>query len=109
MMINLEEVKRDEYGYWTHSQYPSCENYDGWKAILDKFQQENDITVHHFMLDDDGSEQGLAASEKYWGTGYADISAYDPVIPSGSFLLSIHDTEDGPCVVYATPNWRCGK
>ncbi|MCG8995582.1 hypothetical protein LH435_13620 [Laribacter hongkongensis] len=35
--------------------------------------------------------------------GNPDISAWEPTIPSGSFLLSIHDTEVGPVAVTAKP------
>jgi hypothetical protein len=72
--IQAATIERDE-GYWTHPDFPE------W---------------------DEGTKK--AEFERFYDDSDSDISDWSPVYEkAGSFLLSIHDTEDGPVALFFAP------
>lgn len=102
MSIQPVEVKRDENGLWTHPQYPY---FGGREYIPDsEWQQwctEHGITSKAVSFDGDAPDE---LTEKYWDDFDTNCSAWEPTKPAdNAFLLSIHDTEEGPIAVFAIP------
>jgi len=104
MAIQPQEVKRCEDGFWTHENFP---DFDGAEyptnEQVDKWLSENSIGIRSFWFEND-AEDSLV--ERYFEEG--DLTAcaeWNPTCESpGAFLISIHDTEDGPIAVFAIPN-----
>lgn len=104
MCIKPEKVNRDENGFWTHSQWP---DFDGAEyptnEQVDKWLKENKIGIRSFWFENDADEE---LNERWFEKN--DLTAcaeWNPVCESeGAFLISIHDTEDGPIAVFAIPN-----
>lgn len=93
-------VERDENGYWTHPDFPDfgetipnseiahwlCENQIGYVTQWMEYDAPEDV------------------SNKYFEEGDPDISGWNPECNiEGAFLLSVHDTEDGPVALFAHP------
>ena len=100
MSIKPYIVNRDKNGFWTHPSLPDFgEDIMDYTPWLDK----NNITVKWYYLEDCNNESIVT---KYFEDN--DTTAINEWQPScddtGSFLLSIHDTEDGPIAVFAIPN-----
>lgn len=99
-MIQPEQVNRDESGFWTHSMFPDFgehitrEEWEKWCA-------DNQIHGCFVYFEHDAPEE--LQDEWYEGEEY-NCNAWHPTKPSdSSFLLSLHDTEDGPIAIFATP------
>lgn len=100
--IEPVEVMRDAEGWWSHPQYlmePEFEDVDAltlerYRSYLTDRGVESSYTT---MESDDYVE-----FERYCETGDANCSAWTPLPPDGTgwFILSIHDTEDGPICVW---------
>lgn len=94
-------VERDNEGFWAHPEFfPEDPREviprDEWTAWL----EANQVSVNFVRLEDQVSEE---VWDQYIESGYSDISFWEPEIPDDSFMLSIHDTDDGPVAIYATP------
>ena len=101
MQIKPEQVKRDKYGYWTHSQLPDFGESVGWR-VINQWAKNNRLSVILVFLETDAPE---AVASKYFDDGDPDVSNWMPTPPNGdSFLLSIHDSDDGPLAWFAVPN-----
>lgn len=94
-MIKPMEVKRDQYGYWSHPDY--LEFCDGREFI-----PHNEF--NHWM-----DSQGLQWSVTYRDEDEVDpdidgfdLSSWEPESPPGEgwFVGSIHDTEDGAVCIW---------
>ena len=96
------EVVRDEDGWFTHPQYFTEPEWDGvdcmTQAEFDKYIAERGIETATTSLEGDDSEM----HERYCEEGQVDCTAWTPSKPAGEgwFMLSIHDTEDGPICVW---------
>ena len=97
--IQAVEVVRDEYGFWTHPQYPAewdeSTTFEEIQTWLDQYQLE----YRSIDFESDAPE-GL---QDAWGeTGEADCSKWQPSPPSGEgwFVFAIYDTEDGPVCIW---------
>lgn len=96
-----EEVKRDKYGYWTCSKLPDLGEAVTESQLFKRFFEWGFHVVIGQMQDD--IDEGHPAWE-YYESGSADISMWEPKPKSPRmFLLSIHDTEDGPQCWWAMP------
>ncbi|CAH7410730.1 hypothetical protein VCHA53O466_50249 [Vibrio chagasii] len=108
-LISPEESHRDEDGAWTHSEFPDFGEWVDQKT-LDDWATEQEFTVVIKMLDGDDcvpeeiADRFFDMSEPYIGFAF-----WEPSLPAdGAFLLSIHDTEDGPCAWFAIPDEHRG-
>ncbi|MGI2021682.1 hypothetical protein [Shewanella glacialipiscicola] len=103
--IQAVTVERDE-GYWTHPDLPEWdEGTPRAECIAWAAANGGDFVVIWFEAD---APENLI--ERYFDDGDIDISDWNPVCDKvGSFLLSIHDTEDGPVALFFAPNEQEGK
>ena len=94
-------IKRDRCGYWSHPDY--CAYFDGRESIPEDEYNEwlERIGMECFFtyLED---EDGIPALHRYFELGDADIHDWEPSPPDGQgwFIVSIHDTEDGPACIW---------
>jgi len=95
MSIEPLEVKRDQYGYWSHPDYLAfC---DGREFIhpaeFDQWMSEHDLQWKVKYRDEDMIDPTVDG---------CDISAWQPESPEGEgwFVGSIHDTEDGAVCIW---------
>lgn len=100
-----EPVIRDEYGFFSNK---------SWSKFLDKFNDEEyipngewfsaldkeGITTSVLMFEDDASEELCIEffETENWSEA---LKQWNPPPPTDRwFLVSIHDTDDGPCAVF---------
>lgn len=104
--LRAMEVNRDDDGYWCHpdlvhfwtvtmNEAESCTP-EQWQAL----EQEAGITTTFAMLESEPIDH--PAYIAYFDNGDADISAWEPAVPNGYWILSISCTEDGPYAIFAT-------
>ena len=93
-------VARDEDGWWTHPEFLAeyddeitTEEYQAWCA---RKRIETSLT----FMNDDASEE---INERYGNDGACSCADWTitPRAGAGWFMVSIHDTEDGPVCVWA--------
>lgn len=104
MIAQIEpvEVVRDAEGWWFHPQYLAEPEFEDVEYIpREQFEQyiaARGIEVTFTSMEGDNDEE----FERYCETGDADCSRWTPTPPPGDgwFILSIHDTEDGPVCVW---------
>lgn len=114
-MIQPIEVKRDEYGFWTHPDYfePANGNEFGVPGEFEAWLAAHSLEVYTLGLEYDDNASDFA--EKYAdGKFDGDISGWTPSKPEGDgwFIGSIHDTEDGPYCIWLRaiePCVICGR
>ncbi|MBP0047686.1 hypothetical protein H9C73_02970 [Marinobacterium sp. AK62] len=99
--MHPEPVQRDECGFWTHSAYPEWD--EGTTASdIKPWEEENGIRTEVVWFEDDAPEDVIDRCIEDFAAGCSD---WNPSPPGpGAFLLSIHDTEDGPVAIFAIPN-----
>lgn len=102
MTIQPEQISRDEYGFWTHSQFP---DFDGREIITkeewDQWCAENNITTNVVHFEYDAPEE---LQDEWYEDGLCDCNKWEPTKPvDNAFLLSLHDTDDGPIAIFAIP------
>lgn len=99
MSIEKLPVERDEMGFWTHPNLPDFGEVVS-KEALEAFETENHFTVVIQAMENDADQQVIDA----WFDAGESCIDWEPTPPSrSSFILSIHDTEDGPYVWWAVP------
>jgi hypothetical protein len=98
--IQAATIERDE-GYWTHPDFPEWD--EGTTRLqCDTWCAENDGKFYIVSFEDDAPENLI---ERFYDDGESDISDWNPICEKpDSFLLSIHDTEDGPVALFFAPN-----
>jgi hypothetical protein len=98
--IQAAEVERDE-GYWTHPDFPEWD--DGTtRAECEAWAADNGGEFVVIRFENDAPEKLI---ERFYDDDESDISDWNPICENaGSFLLSIHDTEDGPVALFLAPN-----
>lgn len=100
-MIKATEVIRDK-GFWSHPKLPL----ESWSETITRtefedFEKSNKFKVTFVEMDGDASQE---FTDQWFGEGLDDCSPWEPTPPCESaFLLSIHDTEDGPVAWFAKP------
>ena len=97
--IKAATIKRDE-GYWTHPDFPEWDE-GTTRAESEAWAADNGGEFVAIWFESDAPENLI---ERFFDDGDSDISDWNPVCEkSGSFLLSIHDTEDGPVALFFDP------
>lgn len=102
MTIQPAQIQRDENGYWSHPDFPAWD--EGTKQeTIDQWFADNEIAyaVDEFEDSDTATEEMHKA---YYDDGEIGVPDWKPRChQEGAFLLSIHDTEQGPVAVFAVP------
>ncbi|GKW29484.1 hypothetical protein AB6D34_18250 [Pectobacterium brasiliense] len=90
---------RDENGWWTHPDFP--ENDESWTINhFHKWAEDNNFDIEIVFLENEiGFEK---TKERYWEVGASDCEGWEPTPPNGDgwFIVSIHDTQDGPVCIW---------
>lgn len=96
--IQPMEVARDEEGWWTHPDMPEVET----SEQFNEWQSQQGFQLCVVMLDGDNGEGTEEAYKTYFDGAAADCSAWKPSKPEGEgwFIVSIHDTEEGPACIW---------
>lgn len=100
--IEAVEVIRDEDGWFSHPQYftePEWDDVDTFtREEFDKYCTERGLETAVTDMESDDFDM----HDRYCEEGQVDCSAWEPSRPAGEgwFVLSIHDTEDGPVCVW---------
>lgn len=96
--IQPMEVQRDNDGWWTHPDMPEVETSEQFNA----WQEQQGFQLCIVMLDGDNGEGSEEVYKTYFDGAVADCSAWQPSKPDGDgwFIVSIHDTEDGPACIW---------
>lgn len=103
MPIQPQEVKRSKYGQWTHKELPNFGENPQWSQIHD-WARKNEIQVHIVWLEQDAPD---SIREQYLDKQDPNFRDWNPTPPMReAFLLSVHDTDDGPCAWFAVPHKR---
>jgi hypothetical protein len=97
--ISEELVKRDEYGFWSHSVF---DEFGDEEIIPEDWFTSRGVKVASVKFEYDAPEE---LQNDWFEDGEPDCSAWNPSRPEGDgwFVLSIHDTDDGPICVWAHP------
>lgn len=96
------DVVRDDDGWFCHPQYFSEPEWEDPESMtleqFEKYVAERGVETAITSLESDDPE----ANDRYCEDGQVDCSAWEPSKPDGEgwFMLSIHDTEDGPICVW---------
>jgi DNA polymerase-3 subunit epsilon len=101
MKIEIDKNgKRDKCGFYSHPQRPEwCESVT--KIEIDKWKIENGVEIFCDSFEDSANDK---MQNEWFYDGVYDCSEWKPECNKpGAILLSIHDTEDGPIAIYATP------
>ena len=96
--IQPMEPQRNEGGWWTHPDMPVIET----SEQFDEWQKQQGFQLCIVMLDGDAGDGAEEAYKTYLDGAVADCSAWQPSTPEGDgwFIVSIHDTEDGPACIW---------
>lgn len=97
-LIQPAEVVRDEYGFWTHPDYPEWDECTLTETINGWFEEQG-IKCVSVLFEDDAPEE---LQDAWLVNGEALYEKWEPTAPKGDgwFVLSIHDTESGPVCIW---------
>lgn len=100
MKLQSVTVERDENGFWTHPNFP--EWHEGTtRDEVDAFFGELNLGYVVYSMEFNAPDELV---EKYFEDGDYGCVDWNPECDKeGAFLLSIHDTEDGPVAIFAYP------
>lgn len=95
VLIQPLPIERDEFGFWTHPQWPSAED----ELIPYSWFTERGLEVRETNFEYDAPEELQAT---WFHDGIPDCTAWEPTPPGGNgwFIFSIHDADDGPICVW---------
>ena len=99
--IKKADVVRDSCGFWTHPDLPDFGESVSFKKFSDQAGKNDGGIIVHSLEDTDTKAYGDMLE-----SGNGDCSKWMPTCnlePIGAFLLSIHDTEDGPHAWFFCP------
>ncbi|MFJ2362521.1 hypothetical protein ACIPIN_02175 [Pseudomonas sp. NPDC087697] len=98
-MIEPKEVTRDNCGNWTHPDLPVWGEGESGETINAWFAAQG-MERKPIMLEGDLSADDY---DKWAAKGDYDAEGWEPTKPDGEgwFILSIHDTDDGPVCWWA--------
>ncbi|WP_031823435.1 hypothetical protein [Vibrio parahaemolyticus] len=100
--LQPEPVQRDKYGSWTHSQLPDFGECCSYQQI-DSWAEDKGIHVAIRHMENEIDEEH-PAWKPFFEDGDASFAKWEPMPPTPkSFLISLHDTEDGPVAWWAMP------
>lgn len=98
--IKPAPVERDHYGYWTHPDFPEWDE-GTTGGEIDQWFDDHNLHPEVQWLEHDAPEH---VSRRYFEDGEPHCNDWYPESEyDGGFLLSIHDTEDGPVAIFAVP------
>lgn len=97
-MIQAHLVERDQFGFWTHPNYPDLADNCSSNEAQETLRRLGLELQTVFMESDTPRLYDSARSDQRY-------SEWIPTRPEGSgwFVLSIHDTENGPVCQYVRP------
>lgn len=97
-MIQARLVERDQFGFWTHPNYPDLADNCSSNEAQETLRRLGLELQTVFMESDAPRLYDSARSDQRY-------SEWIPTRPEGSgwFVLSIHDTENGPVCQYVRP------
>lgn len=96
--IEPATVERDEYGFWTHPDFPEWDESVTMQTV-EAWLTSNDLDFHVTHFEHDANDEML---DRWFEGGECDCTNWEPTAPEvDHFLLSIHDTEDGPIALFA--------
>lgn len=100
--ISPSEVIR-ENGFWTHPDFPDFGEVVSFESgDFKDWMDSNSIKVVVVSMEGDADAELV---ESWFDEGLYDCSFWNPAPPAdNAFLLSIHDTEDGPYAWWAIPS-----
>lgn len=98
-LIQPAEVVRYADGSWTHPDFPQWDESTLLKTVNDWFEAqglERGVVFFEYDVPQDLLNAWLE-------NGHAPLAKWEPTKPEGEgwFMLSIHDTEDGPVCIWA--------
>ncbi|MEZ8095811.1 hypothetical protein ACED51_17060 [Photobacterium swingsii] len=98
MAIQPARIERDKYGFWTHPEFPNFGEVIT-KEEKERWEKANNVKLEFIYFEQDAPE---VLQERYFTEGQAKACAeWEPSQPKSSFLISVHDTEDGPIAFFA--------
>lgn len=98
--MKKQKVERDENGYWTHSEMMFWDE-GTTRDEVDRWFLSKGLIHHAVWFESDAPED---VQSKYFEKGDPNISGWFPTVNiEDAFLVSIHDTEDGPVAIFAQP------
>lgn len=94
--IKPVDVRRSDNGYWRHPDFPVWdENTNG--HVINQWFDDRGLSYYVSHFQETAGEEQIKA----YLSGEGSISDWFPKAPKGdSFLLSIHETDDGPVAVF---------
>ena len=97
-LIQPAEVVRDEYGFWTHPDYPEWDE-GTTRPMIDAWFKEQGLERSIIWFEEDAPRHLV---DEWMENGEAPCEKWEPTVPEGGgwFVLSIHDTEDGPLCIW---------
>ncbi|CAH0531230.1 hypothetical protein [Vibrio hippocampi] len=100
MTIKAIQVQRDLEGYWTHPDFPDLGENTTWDEFKAYFKAQG-LSLDVVWFENDAPE---ALVDAFFEDGETNIASWEPSKPMDeAFLLSIHDTEEGPLCLWAVP------
>ncbi|MBJ7265451.1 hypothetical protein [Idiomarina abyssalis] len=100
MVIKPAEITRDDIGAWVHPDLPEWDEGTTQDEINDWFETHS-ISYEFIRFESQSSQEQF---DRYYEDGNSDLTDWKPTCDKpGSFLLSIHETEDGPVALFAVP------
>lgn len=94
------EIERDNDGYWTHPNFPVMGENTTIKEA-DKWFSSSGLSICAKWFELEAPEDQV---ERFFDDGNINISDWVPQCEKpGAFLISIHDTEDGPLALFVFP------
>jgi len=105
-MLEPEGIKRDEFGDWTHSALLALYQKDGEDREMlshgefDQWLKQHGIEISILEMEFDLDESDPAWI-RHFDEGNPGSLGWNPERPGPEWnMLSIHDTEDGPVVIW---------
>lgn len=100
-MIREAKVIRNKYGEWSHPDLPEWDE-SVTKEDIKEFENKNRIDLHFVYFEFDAPEN---LQDEYYSKNFDCINVLKKWNPEcsikPSFLLSIHETEEGPIAIFA--------
>src|SRR5690606_25065389 len=102
LLMPLQELPLDQNGWRCHPDLPQFE--EGQEQDFGKYLRQQGLRYALHSLENDTSPENDKIATDYFEHGSSDFSGWNPLPPQGDgwFLISIHDTEDGPVAMWVT-------
>lgn len=98
MSIQEIDVKRDENGFWTHPDMPEWDESVKGGDIVEWLKDRSLELVSVVFFDGDADEK--ITDRYYEDEDCSAVVEWEPTKPDDSFLLSLHDSDNGPVAVF---------